>query len=235
MGFTRTSARAACFILLIAFTAGCDDEASQRKAFIDYLQARIVDKPSLHVPHPTEAETRSFGPYAKDYQIILDFNDGLSRTVSAGPMEAVMTGNLTPSLGEAVKRRADLAAVRDGLTQLHDALLKALATADASHAALKQPDDLKAVYDKAYTRAVTVPAKTFDEIFPAAIGAFGNILTLADFVAQHPGKVTVIGPVVEVTDPALRPQLKQLLDKINAGADAIAQAQRKMQAVADGT
>jgi hypothetical protein len=234
MGLTRKTARTACFILLVAFTAGCDDEASQRKNFIEYLQARIVDKPGLHVPHPTADDMKSFGPYAQNYAIIVDFNEGMSRSV-AEPMQAAMQRGAMHSLEDVVNRRADFVAVRDGMNQLHDALKKALATADAAHAALKQPDDLKAVFDKAYDRTVTIPANTFDEIFPAMDQALGNILAVGDFLGQHKGQVNLRGSTVEVSDPGLRPQLQKLLDAINQSQEAISRAQQKMRSIANGT
>lgn len=234
MGLTRKAARTACFILLVAFTAGCDDEASQRKAFIEYLQSRIIDKPGLHVPSPTADETKSFGPYAQSYAIIVDFNAGLSRSV-AEPMQAAMQRGAVHSLDDAVSRRADFVAVRDGMSQLHDTLKNALATADAAHAALKQPDDLKAVFDKAYDRTVTVPAQTFNEIFPAMDQAFGNILALSDFLGQHKGQVNLRGSTVEISDPGLRPQLQKLLDALGQSQEAVSRAQQKMQSVANGT
>jgi hypothetical protein len=234
MGVTRNWARAACVVLLVAFTAGCDDEGSQREAFIEYLQVRIIDKPGLHVPHPTEAESKSFGPYAQNYQIILDFNDGLSRSVAV-PMQTAMQRGAMRSLDDVATRRADFVAVRDGMKQLHDALMKALATADAARAALKQPDDLKTVFDKAYDRTVTVPAKTFDEIFPAMDQAIGNILSMSDFIGQHRAQVKLNGSMIEVSDPALRPQLQTLLDAISKSQEAVARAQQKMNAIANGT
>ncbi len=234
MGFTRNAARTACLILLVAFTAGCDDEASQRKALIEYLQARIIDKPGLHVPHPTADETKSFGPYAQSYAIIVDFNGGLSRSV-AEPMQAAVQRGAMRSLDDAVSRRADFVAVRDGMTQLHDALKKALATADTAHAALKQPDDLKAVFDKAYDRTVTVPAQTFNEIFPAMDLALGNVMALSDFMVQHKGQVNLRGSMIEISDPGLKPQLQKLLDAINESQEAVSLAKQKMNAVANGT
>ena len=235
MGFTRTRKWALAWVFLfVGLTAGCDDEAAQRKAFVDYLQARIIDKPGLHVPRPTEAEAKSFGPYARNYQIILDFNEGLSRSV-VQPMQAAMQRGAMRSLDDVVNRGADVVAVRESFKQLHDALLKALATADAAHAALKQPNDLKAVFDTAYDRTVTIPAKTFDEIFPAMDQALGNILAMSDFLGQHKGQVHMNGSMLDISDPALRPQLQKILDAITQSQQAIAHAQQKINAVADGT
>jgi len=67
------------------------------------------------------------------------------------------------SLDDVVTRHADFVAARDGMAQLRQAIDKQLAAADTAHAALKQPDDLKPVFDKAYERDVTIPAKAFEE------------------------------------------------------------------------
>ena len=54
--------------------AACgDSEPTQRKAFMDFLQTRIIDKPGRHVPMRSAEETKSFGDYAKQYEIILGF------------------------------------------------------------------------------------------------------------------------------------------------------------------
>ena len=40
-------------VLVAAFgIAACDSEPAQRKAFIEFLQTRIVGKPGVHVPKP---------------------------------------------------------------------------------------------------------------------------------------------------------------------------------------
>ena len=81
----KNACRAAVFALLGLVLAGCNDEPAERKAFITFLQTRIIDKPGLHVPHLTPEEEKSFGDYAKQYAVITDFNDGLDKSV-AGPM-----------------------------------------------------------------------------------------------------------------------------------------------------
>src|SRR5207237_6743168 len=72
----RTLSRLHIAAVLIAFALlGCgDDEATHRKAFIEFLQSRIVAKPGIHVPKLTTEETTAFGDYAKHYAVIADFN-----------------------------------------------------------------------------------------------------------------------------------------------------------------
>ena len=47
----KSSRRAIFLFALVGFAlslAGCGEEAAQRKAFIQFLQTRIIDKPGLH-------------------------------------------------------------------------------------------------------------------------------------------------------------------------------------------
>jgi Protein of unknown function (DUF3053) len=230
---SRNACRAAAFALLGLVLASCNDEPAERKAFITFLQTRIIDKPGLHVPHLTPEEEKSFGDYAKQYAVITDFNGGLDKSV-AGPMaEAINRGSIR-SLDDVVTRHADFVAARDGIAQLRGAIDKQLAAADAAHAALKQPDDLKPVFDKAYERDVTIPAKAFADIFPDLSQALTAVVDLGDFIEQHKDKVTINGPTIETTDRALQPQLQALLDALTAKNEAIVKAQEHLRLVMNG-
>jgi len=221
-------------VFLVLLTAGCDDEPAQRKAFIDFLQTRIIDKPGLHVPHLTPEQAKSFGDYAKQYAIITDFNDGLDKSVAKPMTEAINRGAVR-SLDDVVTRHADFVAARDGIGQLRDAIDKQLAAADAAHAALKQPDDLKHVFDQAYERDVTIPAKAFADIFPDLSQALTAIVDLGDFITQHKDKVTINGSLIETSDPALQPQLTALVTALTAKNEAIAKAQQHLRVVMNGS
>lgn len=224
----------ATIVLLTAFVAGCNNEPAQRKAFIDFLQTRIIDKPGLHVPHLTQEQAASFGDYAKQYAIITDFNDSLDKSVAQPMTEAINRGSIS-SLNDVVTRHADFIAARDGIAKLHDAIDKQLAAADTAHAALKQPDDLKTVYDKAYERDVTVPAKAFDDIFPDLSEALTAIVDLGDFIDKHKDKVSIVGNQLQTTDPALKPQLQAMIDALTAKNEAINKAQEHLRLVMNGS
>ena len=90
----RTLSRLGIPAVLIVFALfGCgDNEAMQRKAFIEFLQSRIVAKPEIHLPKLTADETAAFGDYAKHYAVIADFNTGLDREVSKPLHQAVAAG-----------------------------------------------------------------------------------------------------------------------------------------------
>jgi hypothetical protein len=224
---------AAAFAFLAIFLAGCDDEPAERKAFIEFLQTRIIDKSGLHVPHLTPEEAKSFGPYAQQYAIITDFNDGLDRSVAKPMAEAIDRGAIH-SLDEVVTRHADFVAARDGIAQLRAAIDKQLAAADTAHAALKQPDDLKPVFDKACERDVTIPAKAFSDISPDLSQALAAIVDLGDFIQQHKDKITIAGAQLQTSDPALQPQLSALVNALVAKNEAINKAQAHLRSIMNG-
>ena len=231
----RTLSRLGIPAVLIVFALfGCgDNEAMQRKAFIEFLQSRIVAKPEIHLPKLTADETAAFGDYAKHYAVIADFNTGLDREVSKPPHQAVAAG-APRSLEDAVGRRQDIATILGGMAAINAALDRQLAIADAAHAALKQPEDLKPVYDAAYDRDVTQPAKAFAEIFPDAAGAMKDFLEFADFVEQHHGAIRIQGSQIQVTDAALQPPLKKMIDGLSGRQEGIQKAQERLRELAYG-
>jgi hypothetical protein len=220
-------------LALLALVACGPNEATQRKAFIEFLQTRIVAKPGVHVPKLTAEETAAFGDYAKHYAVIADFNAGLDRVVSQ-PLHQAIAAGAPRSLGEVVTRRQDIAAVATGMATIRAALDEQLKVADAAHAALKQPDDLKPVYDAAYARDVTMPATAMADIFPDVDEAMKAILALADFLAAHQAVVTVHGSLIQTTDPALQPRLTALLDTLRARNEAIQKAQQRLNTLVGG-
>lgn len=223
--------------LLVAFSfalAGCGNkEAEQRKAFISFLQTRVLDKPGLRVPTPTAEEKTSFGDYAQHYAVITDFNEGMNQSVSQ-PMTQIMAKGALRSIADLSSRRDDLKAAKEGLGGLRTALDQQTAKADAAHAQLKQPDDLKQVYDKAYDKTVTAPSTTFKEVFPALDTVFDSALTIGDFLEKNKSKIQISGSSVTVSDPAVQAELNKMLQQLNGQSAAINAAQRKMQAMVRG-
>ena len=99
---------------------------------------------------------------------------------------------------------------------------------DAARAALKQPDELKKVYDAAYDRNVTQPAKAFAEIFPDVDEATRTIQALADFLDRNSAKIKISGSMMQVADPSLQPQLQSLIDAMRAKQQALQKAQQRL-------
>lgn len=213
--------------------AACGNkEPEQRAAFTQFLQTRIVDKPGVRVPQLTDEEKKSFGDYAAQYAVITDFNAGMDASVK--PLSGIMQKGSMRSLNDIVTRRDDLKTVQASLNEMGAALKEQQARADAARAQLKQPEDLKAVYDKAYEKTVSLPADTFRDVLPQLNATFDSSLKIADYVAAHAAQIDISGPIVKVQDPAVQAELNQLLQDLNAQAKNVQQAQTRMQAVMVG-
>jgi hypothetical protein len=232
-GRTFFAVRAVVLLLLVVAVSGCDNEPAQRNAFIEFLQTRILDKPGVHVPKPNAEQTAAFGPYAKHYEIITDFHAGLDNVVTK-PLHRALEA-APRSLDQLAARRHEIAEIRGGMAGIRAALDKQLATADAARAGLKQPEDLKKIYDPAYDRVVTQPAKAFAEIFPDVDEATGAILALADFLDKNSAKIKINGPMLQVADPSLQPQLQSLIDAMRAKQGAVQKAQQRLRSIAYGS
>lgn len=213
--------------------AACGDkEPEQRAAFTEFLQTRIVDKPGVRVPKLTDEEKKSFGDYAAQYAVITDFNAGMDASVK--PLSGILQKGQVRSLNDIVTRRDDLKTVRASLDDMSTALKEEQAKADAARAQLKQPEDLKAVYDKAYEKTVSLPADTFRDVLPQINATYDASLKIADYVEAHKAKIEIKGASVTVTDTAVQAELNKLLQDLNAQARNVQQAQTRLQAVVMG-
>ncbi|AYD63909.1 DUF3053 domain-containing protein [Achromobacter sp. B7] len=222
------------FLLLVAalplVLAACGDkEPEQRAAFIQYLQTRIVDKPGVRVPKLTDEEQKSFGDYAAHYAVITDFNAGMDASVK--PLSGIIQKGAMRSLNDIVTRREDMKAAQQSLSDMGVALKDQQTKADAAHAQLKQPADLKTVYDKAYEKTVSLPADTFRDVLPQLNATFDSGLKIADYVEAHKAQIEISGPIVKVNDPAVQTELNQLLQNLNEQAKNLQQAHTRMQAL----
>ncbi|MEX6664332.1 DUF3053 domain-containing protein [Pseudomonas sp. W2-17] len=215
--------------LPLLLTACGSSEPDQRAAFKQFLQTRIIDKPGVHVPKLTPEESKSFGDYTQHYAVITDFNSGMDASIK--PLNGFVQKGAFHSLGDVIERRDDLKTVQAGVTDLVAQLKQQLAKADAAHAQLKQPDDLKTVYDSAYDRTVTVPANTLLAVMPQVNGTFESGLKVADYVDAHKAQIQINGSVIQVTDPKVQAELNTLLQDLNAKAKVVQEAQTRMQAV----
>ena len=226
--------RRAMVLGLALSPAACGDaEADQRRAFTAWLQQRVLDKQGLHVPRPSAEEAQGWGEYAKHYAVITDFHDGLSEHISK-PMQAAVERGALRSIQDLLDRKAQVVEVRAGMADLSGELEKRIAVADAAHAALKQPADLKAVYDAAYDREVTVPMKAVKGVFPAADASLGAALDLANYIEQHKAVVRVSGAMLQVSDPAVQAVLATKMEAMNVAAQRAQEAQRQLQAMVNG-
>ncbi|WP_426141301.1 DUF3053 domain-containing protein [Pseudomonas sp. DWP3-1-2] len=219
-------------VLPLALAACGDKEPEQRAAFTQFLQTRIVDKPGVHVPKLTPDESKSFGDYAGHYAIITDFNSGMDSATK--PLEGLIQKGAIRSVNDVLARRDEIKAAQVGLTDMVAQLSTEQAKADAAHAQLKQPAELKVVYDKAYERTVTLPATALLEVVPQVNSTLDSGVKIADYINAHKAQIDVSGVQVAVSDPKVQAELNGMLQDLNAQAKQVQEAQRRMQSVVYG-
>ena len=181
------------------------------------------------MPKPSADESKAFGPYNDHYAVITNFNGAMDSAVK--PLGSLLQKGAVRSLNDITSRRDDIKAVQTGLNDMGVQLQEQKAKADSAHAQLKQPDDLKVIYDKAYDRTVSVPAETFLQVLPQINGTLDSSLKVADYVDAHKAQIEINGPIVKVNDPKVQAELNALLQDLTAQAKTVQQAQAQLQTV----
>jgi len=200
------------FMLLLMMFAlsGCGDkEPAQRKAFIDFLQTRILDKPVLAVPQLTEAQQKEFGDYSKDYAIITGFHHQMNIELDSSLVPVFAGMNGVNSVNNLLEQRDDLKKMADSSERWKEKIMLLKTQADTQHAALKQPDDLKKVYDQAYDKTIVQPSAITGQVFDLLPQVLNLIVEKADFIKSQGKNVTITGNRLQFAN-------QKQLDKYNA-------------------
>jgi hypothetical protein len=196
--------------MLILSVSGCGDkEPAQRKAFIDFLQTRILAKQTVSVPPLTEKEREQFGPYSDDYTLITDFHQQMNSEMNASLGPVFSSLNETVTVSKLLEKRDDLQKMVESSTHWREKLVILRKQADTRHTALKQPDDLKKVYDQAYTKVIVQPSEVAEQAFTLLPKVLTLVVAKADFIKAQGKKVTISGNTLQFDKQAT-------LDKYNA-------------------
>lgn len=231
----RRWAPVAAFLLLAVGLAACGDkEPEQRKAFIAFLQTRIVDKPGVHVPKLTDDEVSTFGPYAAHFNVIRGFTNNPEMENIAKQMQQVTQRVSLNSIQDLVNNRAALRSVKDDLGKLTVAMNSALANTMKERDGLKQPDDLRPVYDKAFEKDVLAPVRGFNETVPLVVDIADAALKLADYIDANRSKLTIQGKAVGGKDAKTQREVDNLVKNLSSQAPKFQDAQRRLRIVIQG-
>ncbi|WP_112151300.1 DUF3053 domain-containing protein [Rahnella sp. GSA61A] len=197
-------------LLMIIVLSGCGDkEPAQRKAFIDFLQSRILDKPVLAVPQLTEAQKKEFGDYTKDYAIITGFHHQMNIELDSSLVPVFAGMNGVNSVSNLLEQRDDLKKMADSSERWKEKIVLLKTQADTQHAALKQPEDLKKVYDQVYEKTIVKPSAITEQVFDLLPQVLNLIVAKADFIKSQGKNVTITGNRLQFAN-------QKQLDKYNA-------------------
>jgi hypothetical protein len=228
---------ALCLVFVAALSGWGNSEADQRKAFIAFLQD-INSRPGAHLLVPNATDEKAFGTYLPHYAIILDFNKDMKVSTDDFVAQLIKLGYgpnpSSRSIEQMAAAPADLTAAKETIGKLAQAIDTRLAKANADRGALKQPDDLKAVYDKTFDRLVTAPAVAFDTSAKALGTGIDATLTLVTYINAHRAKLVVSGMQIQAKDQRTLDEITPLMKAYQDAGERFVAAQRQSAAVLGG-
>jgi acyl transferase domain-containing protein len=240
MSVLNRAARSAVCILFAATLAGFswgNSEPDQRKAFIAFLQD-INNRPGIHFLVTNANDEKAFGPYLQHYAIILDFDKDMKAPMQDFLAQLIKLGfgpNPSPRTIEQIAAApADLTAAKDTVDKMEQGLETRLAKANADRAALKQPDDLKAVYDKTFDKLVTAPTVAFENSAKALTTGIDASLALVNYINAHRSKLIVSGMQIQAKDQRTLDELQPLMKAYQDAGERFIAAQRQSDRVLQG-
>jgi hypothetical protein len=240
MSIFNRAVRIAICILFAATLAGFswgNSEADQRKAFIAFLQD-INNRPGIHFLAPNANDEKALGPYLQHYAIILDFDKDMKAPMSDFTTQIVKLGfgpNPSPrTIEQMAAAPADLAAAKDVVDKMEQGLETRLAKVTADRAALKQPDDLKAAYDKTFDKLVSAPTLAFENSAKALSNGIDAALALVNYINAHRAKLVVSGMQIQARDQRTLDELQPLMKTYQDAGERFIAAQRQSAQVLQG-
>ncbi|MEP6907190.1 MAG: DUF3053 family protein [Pseudoxanthomonas sp.] len=220
-------------ILLLAGVTGCSGEQGERKAFVEFLQTRIIDQPGLRVPKLTDADKKSLGQYASQYAVIGDFNEHMGEAFNAAsPAIQTIASLSTPQ--ELMKGQSRIAEARAALTKVEGQLAAELVQTQATRARLSQPDDLKAVYQAAFDKTVVRPSELMLKVLEQTDGILADAQGFAVFLQENQTSLSFVGSQVEVRSPAMLEKLNAHLGALNDKRQKLMELQGELGAMVGG-
>jgi hypothetical protein len=226
----KLTLRVLCLLLLTL--TGCSDEASERRAFIEFLQEHIISRPGMHLVLMDEELTKACGRYVSHYQIILDFHHDLNLTQLK--RFAHLKSEIS-DLNDFATHREELRALRQAVPEITAIVDKKIETVNAARAALQQPPDLKEVYDKAFDRLITRPATLFRKMLDLLPSSLDAMIAVGDYVAKNASIIRVVGMDGISIDPVVERHVKELVEAMHQNDKAVADIKREFEALLSGT
>lgn len=218
-------------LFLVLQLTGCGDkEADQRKAFIDFLQNTVM-RSGEHLPSLSEDQKQKFGNYVSDYAIIYGFSQQVNKAVDSGlkPVVDELSAIRTPQ--DYLTRRDSLRQASGSLGVLNQQIQTAKTQADSSKATLKQPEDLKTVYDNVFNKVVTQPADALMPLLPTLQTLSQDVIQAGDFLQQQGTRVSFNGSAVQFPTQEQASAYNTLMSNLSMNAQALNQAQGVLNSV----
>ncbi|CAI2519891.1 DUF3053 domain-containing protein [Serratia liquefaciens] len=228
--FARWLAPVLALLVVMQLTACGDKEPEQRKAFIDYIQNTVM-RSGAKIPTLSEDQKQKFGNYAGDYAILVGFSQQLSKSLDASLTPALDQINQIRTAQDYMSKRDTLQQSVGALNLLGQQIQSAKSQADTARAALKQPDDLKAVYNQAYDKIVTGPANALMPVIPTTASFVQDLVQVGDFLRAQGNQVAFNNNGVQFRTSQQATQYNTMMSNLVAKQQDLLNAQKVVSGV----
>ena len=118
-------------------------------------------------------------------------------------------------------RRKISSIAKNAIDKMEQGIETRFAQVNADRSALKQPDDLKAVYDKTFDKLVTVPTLAMENSAKALDAGIDASIKLADYINSHRNRLTVSGMQIQAKDQRTLDEVRPVAEGSPGGRRAL--------------
>jgi hypothetical protein len=225
--FNRVAVFLSLGLLAFSLSACGSSEETERKAFIEFLQTRVNNQAGLHLPKLTDADKSKFGQYAAHYDLIVQYNDDLGNIMKPAMEEASgLSGLNSPS--DVVNKRALINMVRTKMQEHRKQYEARAAKVNADRAALKQPDDLKPVYEAAFKHTVTDPSGLLTRVFASLDELLAQYEAFGAVLEKNKASIKMSGMTFETEDQKVLDEVNEKLADVQKASSNVMQLQSEL-------
>lgn len=216
-------------LFLVLQLTGCGDkEGEQRKAFIDFLQNTAM-RSGENLPSLSEDQKQKFGNFVSDYAILYGFSQQMNKATDAGLKPVVDELSAIRSPQDYLTHRETLRQASGSLSVLAQQIQAAKSQADSSKASLKQPEDLKTVYDSIYNKVVSQPSNALIPLLPALQTLSQDVVQVGDFLQQQGTRVSFNSDAIQFPTQEQASAYNTLMSNLSMNTQALSRAQSLIQ------
>ena len=206
--------------------SACSSEPTERKAFIAFLQDKVLNKPGLRIPLLNEKTRSELGSYAEHYELITRYNQEMAEQDVVEAMRSLQNADTLPKL---IAQRQKLEKLQTQIPEAIKSMQEQLSAVKAKKQALKQPEDLQKVYNLVFERLVTKQGDLLLEMMAASHRMVTGAVNLVKLTAENPREFSTVGGNLQTANPRMLSKVNDIATKMEADIAIINRVQRDVQ------
>lgn len=231
-GFSRRFITASVCLMLLAaccLLGGCgENEQEQRTAFMGLLEKNVMGKSGMRYTPLSDEQKKQLGSaYTEQYELLGSLHQDKELEEKFSAFQSAMMRGLTSS-GTPEEKLGVIKQARASMDEAKALISGRLDDRTNKRNAFSQPEDLKALYDKAFAKVIGTPLTTMIEVFDLTSEALDAAAALNQYIVDNPGAADFSGGMLKIKEAKHEAKLKELLNDMNKKANAAQESARKL-------